>query len=316
MAWNQASWPNGFSAFYMMKYEISQEQYKDFLNCLTYDQQDTRTATSPDALAGTGALSSTNANRNGLDIQTPGVASSTPALYANNLVSNTNFNESVDGQNIACNRLSWMDGAAYADWAALRPMTELEFEKTCRGNRGPVADEFAWGTTSIAGSAYTLANAGAENEGIANNYATTMSVGNAIHSATDGAINGPLRVGIFAGNTNNTMDNRVRSGAGFYGVMELSGNLWERPVTIGNATGRSFTGTLGDGLLSAGGNATNSDWPGEVSGEVTGASGSGFRGGGWFDFLPTARVSDRVNAFSGNNDRFPNFGFRCVRPAP
>ena len=30
-----AAFPKGYNAFYMMKYEITQEQYKDFLNCLT-----------------------------------------------------------------------------------------------------------------------------------------------------------------------------------------------------------------------------------------------------------------------------------------
>jgi formylglycine-generating enzyme required for sulfatase activity len=310
---SNASWPNGFSAFYCMKYEITQEQYRDFLNCLTYDQQNTRTATAPNSAAGTGALSSTNANRNGIDIQTPGVASTTPALYANNLDGDGNFNESVDGQTMACNFLSWMDGCAYADWAALRPMTELEYEKACRGNQLPVANEFAWGTTGIASAAYTLANAGAETEEIATNYATTLGVGNISYTTTDGSINGPLRVGIFAASDSNTTDNRVRSGASFYRIMEMSGNLWERPVTIGDATGRNFTGSLGDGSLSSNGNATNSDWPGEGGGEVTGASGTGFRGGSWVNNSSVARVSDRGDASGAGTGRGHGVGFRCVR---
>ena len=311
-----AAFPKGFNAFYMMKYEISQEQYKDFLNCLTYDQQDTRTATSPDDPLGTGALSSGNFNCNGIDIQTPGTASTTPDLYGNNLNDDGNFNNPDDGPTIACNFLNWMDGAAYADWSGLRPMTELEFEKACRGNQTPVADEFAWGTASIQDSAYTLANDGAANENIVANYSTTAGEGNASYTTTDGSINGPLRVGIFAGNAANTTDQRVRSGAGFYGNMELTGNLWERPVTIGNSDGRDFTGTLGDGLLSMNGNATNGDWPGFGGGEVTGASGSGFRGGNWTDTSINARVSERFFAAITNTIRFSNDGFRCVRPAP
>ena len=48
--------PTGFSAFYCMKYEISQQQYVDFLNTLTYTQQLTRTANPPTSTPGTGAL--------------------------------------------------------------------------------------------------------------------------------------------------------------------------------------------------------------------------------------------------------------------
>ena len=33
---DNASWPNGFAAFYIQKYKISQEQYAEFLNMLTY----------------------------------------------------------------------------------------------------------------------------------------------------------------------------------------------------------------------------------------------------------------------------------------
>ena len=160
-----------------------------------------------------------------------------------------------------------MDGAAYADWAGLRPMTELEFEKACRGNQTPVPDEFAWGTTSIT-AATGISNDGAANE-VPSNAGANCAVG------FGAGINGPLRVGSFA----TSSSTREQAGASFYGIMELSGNLWERPVTIGNVGGRLFTGTLGDGSLSAAGNATNGDWPGINAGEVTGASGSGFRGG-------------------------------------
>ncbi len=109
---SNASWPNGFNAFYMMKYEISQDQYKDFLNCLTGTQAATRN---------------------------PGASTFRYSITG----SHPNFSTSKPF--VACNFLSWKDGAAYADWAGLRPMTELEFEKACRGNLTPVADEFALG---------------------------------------------------------------------------------------------------------------------------------------------------------------------------
>ncbi|MCB9178869.1 MAG: hypothetical protein H6590_05555 [Flavobacteriales bacterium] len=40
-----ATYPNGYNAYYCGKYEISQQQYVDFLNTLTRPQQNARTAT-------------------------------------------------------------------------------------------------------------------------------------------------------------------------------------------------------------------------------------------------------------------------------
>jgi len=290
-----------------MKYEVTQQGYVDFLNTLTYTQQVTRTANVPTSVAGTGALITGNTNRNGIDIQIPGVASTTPAVYACNLNGDAVFGEAVDGKDIACNFLSWGDLTAYLDWSGLRPMTELEFEKACRGTLVPGPNEYPWGTTGIATTAYTLANAGATNEGIATNYSTTL--GNASYAITDGAINGPLRVGIFAANGSNS--GRVTAGASYYGIMELGGNLLERPVTIGNVEGRAFTGLHGNGALAADGNPDATAWPAPGT-----ASGAGFRGGGWSNGASDLQVSDRNNAANTNSVRFLNCGGRGARLAP
>jgi len=98
--------------------------------------------------------------------------------------------------------------------------------------------------------------------------------------------------------------------------MELSGNLWERAVTVGNATGRAFTGLHGNGALSTNGHANETDWPGLTGGEVTGATGSGFRGGHWYFFASHMRVSDRVLAANSSSVRNVVYGFRAVRVAP
>ena len=274
-----ANFPKGYAAFYCQKYEISQQQYVDFLNTLTSAQASTRYP---------------NATTNRHAITVSGGVYSTTNPY------------------VACNFLSWMDGAAYSDWAGLRPMTELEFEKACRGLETPVANEYAWGTATVAGNAYTLENDNATNEGIANNYST--STGNASYDITDGSIDGPLRVGIFAANADN--QGRITAGASYYGIMELSGNLWERAVTVGNATGRAFTGLHGNGALSTNGHANETAWPGLTSGEVTGATGSGFRGGVWNNNASYLRVSDRNIAANLNTVRSRNYGFRAVRVAP
>ena len=44
-----------------------------------------------------------------------------------------------------CNHLCWADAVAFAAWAGLRPMTELEYEKACRGPGYAHHGELAWG---------------------------------------------------------------------------------------------------------------------------------------------------------------------------
>lgn len=209
----------------------------------------------------------------------------------------------------ACSYLSWADGCAFADWAGLRPMTELEFEKACRGPLTPVANEYAWGTATIMADAARVLS-GAENGTETVTSSTALggcNYGGAAHTGDGDAGSGPLRVGIFATNGSS----RVSAGASYWGIMELSGSLWERPVTIGNATGRSFTGLDGNGVLNASGDADVSNWPG------TTATGAGYRGGDWINNLNTiARVSDRINAAKVYAGRGNNVGARAVRSAP
>jgi len=277
-----ASFPKGFAAFYSMKYEITQQQYVDFLNTLTQTQANNRKYTG--------------------------------SAYRYAITGSTVGNYTTTNPFVACNYLSWMDGAAYADWAGLRPMTELEFEKASRGPVTPIANEYAWGTALVASNAYTLNDAGAASEGIVANYSTDVNTGNASYSTTDGAINGPLRVGIFAAHASNT--GRITAGASYYGIMEMSGNVWERTVTVGNAAGRTFTGLHGDGILSTAGHANVPFWSGLSSGDITNASGAGFRGGDWDSNLGFMRISDRYYAASEGAARSYDYGFRAVRNIP
>lgn len=291
------AFPKGYNAFYCMKYEITQEQYVDFLNMLTYTQQTTRTFVSPNSTAGTKAMTTETTYRNGIEAQTPG-STGKSAVYACDLTDDGTYNASDDGQNVACNFLSWADGTAYADWAALRPMTELEYEKACRGTLSAVANEYAWGTTSIT-QATGITNGGAGNETASNSGANCVCDNASL-------VAGPMRAGSFA----TASSGRADAGATYYGIMEMSGNLWERCVTIGNRDGRSFTGSQGDGVLDSTGNANTSSWPG------TGALGTGFRGGDWRNDATHSRVSDRGDASDTGSNRYNNCGFRGVRLAP
>jgi formylglycine-generating enzyme required for sulfatase activity len=310
------AFPKGYNAFYCMKYEIMQQQYVDFLNSLTRKQQTTRVYSN----IATGFTSVTNryvmsnasvlTYRNGIRCDAT-IDVTAPVTFYCDLNGNGIGNEADDGQDVAMNYLSWPDLAAYLDWSGLRPMTELEFEKSCRGTLAPVLNEYAWGTTGIAGSVYTLNTSGTNNEVVATNYSTT--VGNAADYTTIpynivGNIGGPMRVGIFAGTSGNT--GRVTAGATYYGIMEMSGNMFEKPITVGNPEGRSFTGTHGNGLLDATGNADATSWPG------TNGIGAGKRGGSWFYNVIYLRVSDRESAAEVWTGRLQHDGGRGVRTAP
>jgi len=261
------TFPNGFNAFYCMKYEISQGQYCDFLNKLTSQQ------------AGIRWPSASMINRFTIGTNTVGAYT-------------------VDAPDRACNYLSWPDGCAYAAWAGLRPMTELEFEKACRGPVAPAAGEYAWGDSN------TIVNLAFE---INDGYGNSTPLPTNANSLTVGGELGPCRVGIFA-TANST---RQSAGASFWGIMELSGNLWERCVTVGAAHGLAFAASLGSGMVnSASGNATNADW------YVADASGSGFRGGSWYSANTTVRVADRTKGATADPNRFSYYGWRGVRDAP
>ena len=271
------AFPKGYNKFYAMKYEITQQEYVDFLNSLTQNQ-------------------------------------ASACMY-----SGSSFRYAISGSSvgsyttgnpyIGCNDMSLGDMTAFLDWSCLRPKTELEFEKACRGTAYAVANEYAWGNTNIAGSQYTFSNFGATNEVIASNYST--SAGNAAYTLTtpnDGT-NGPVRAGIFAGTGGNT--GRITSGASFYGIMELSGNLKEHIVTVADTRGRLFTGNHGNGAIDASGVADVANWPLPATG-----AGACLRGGDWDHAATDLRVSDRSSGGFTPSGRNGIYGGRGVRTAP
>lgn len=288
-------WPNGYSPFYAMRYEISQGQYRDFLNSLTGAQSANRclAASAGDFMCGAAGVN-TPRNRNGIQKQAGG--------YVCNLDNDSYHNEGEDGESIACNWLNWADLVAFADWAALRPMTELEYEKVCRGASANVPNEYPWGSATNCRPARGIAAGGYISE-------TPANAGNDANcTATNHPlVQGPMRCGAFAGSV--TQTTRRQAGSGYYGNMELAGNVWERCVTIGHATGLAYTGVHGDGVLTAGGDADTADWPG------TDAVGAGVRGGSWQDDRSRLMTSDRQNASVTDPARTATYGGRCVRTA-
>lgn len=297
-----AAFPKGYKAFYMMKHELTMQQYADFLNTLTRTQQNTRTATdiAPGIFIVNNYFVMVNSSgpfptiRSGIRCDV-NVNPTAPITFYCDLNNNGVGGEADDGAWVPCNPLSWADIAAYLDWSGLRPMTELEFEKACRGSLLPVAGEYAWGTTNST-RANSIVDPGANTESVS-------PVGANANHFQDGFFSlGPVRVGAFATGSSD----RELAGAGYYGNLELSGNMMEKPVTVGNATGRAFTGALGNGALSAVGQADVPAWPG------TNAIGIGFRGGDYVNQVAFLRTSDRTNANTVSSNRGQGSG-RGVR---
>ncbi|HRK62104.1 MAG TPA: SUMF1/EgtB/PvdO family nonheme iron enzyme [Candidatus Omnitrophota bacterium] len=308
------SFPKGFQAFYLMKYEITEGQYVDFLNSLLRPQQNRRvhSDTSGDTITYNYVMENYTSSQYRNTIRLPSSGSgygTNPAL--------TFYTDRPDR---ATAFLTWMDLAAYADWAALRPITELEFEKAARGPLYPVTSELAWGNSSSAACA-TIDGVAEDGTEYCYDGAHRANYDSTTLAGLDGG-QGPVRAGFFAQASFST---RYESGAGYYGNMELSGNVWEQVVTLGNAAGRGFSGTHGDGRLTGlaisgyEGNATNSDWPGINQGNYSygayGADGSGWKGGGWDENSGALQVSNRYYAAYGTPTRHYSTGGRVARTA-
>ncbi|MBS1589729.1 MAG: SUMF1/EgtB/PvdO family nonheme iron enzyme [Bacteroidetes bacterium] len=251
-----ANFPKGYKAFWIMKHEFSQQLYADFLNTLDATRAATR------------------------NMGIPGTVNNYVPTYPER----------------ALNNFSGLDFLALLDWMAMRPMTELEFEKAARGyNMASLPNEYAWGNTTIS-STSTVYNGGTANE--------TPQQGNAAYYLYPNYIGRPMRCGAWARDTTVT---REQAGASYYGVLELSGNVAEYCVTVGNTYGRAFTGLHGDGNLDNNGNHNVTNWDG---------SAIGVRGGSYGDAYNQLMVSDRYYANSINNGtRSVSCGGRGVRTA-
>lgn len=302
-----ANYPSGFFGFYVMKYEISQDQYVRFLNKLSLTQQKARTIgdellqvpvggyvfgtshTSPEA-------------RNGIVVSALSEDGS-PVVFANKLnpSSGEGYSQPDNGLTIACNFMNPFDMLAYADWTGLRPMSELEFEKAGRAAypATPELGEYAWNSGDL-GSVKdngTLENPGTTSERYKD---ANVNVGNHLE--------GPVRCGSFAANNGS----RVEAGASYWGVMELSGNLAEICYNA-NFDGRSFCGFAaahGDGIINGDGttNMNNGYWPQNVNSFA-------LRGGSYASDASWARISDRTKAWTGYSNlgtREPTVTFRLA----
>ncbi len=259
-----ASFPKGYNDFWMMKYETSEQGYVDFLNTLDATRAANRL---PSGIYG-------------------------GAVYT--------YTSTVPER--SAGTISIADHLAFLDWSALRPFTELEYEKASRGfNNTPIPDEYAWGNTTLS-AVYGVTNPGTATE--------RQVQGNAVYRINSpgfsscGTLCRAIRNGAFA---NDTSDTRQETGASYYGIMELSGNVSEIVVSAGSTAGRAFTGLNGDGELTNIGEANTANWS---------STGMGVRGGS-FNSLNTEvlRTSDRSTAVVTTTTRNGEYGIRGARTA-
>ncbi|WP_128546328.1 SUMF1/EgtB/PvdO family nonheme iron enzyme [Larkinella soli] len=250
-------YPKGYNAFYCMKYELKQGEYAAFLNSI-YEQ-----------------YTNVRANFGGRNYyRMRGTIALKDGSYA------------AAKPDQPANFISWDDGCAFADWACLRPLSELEYVKACRGPGKPVGNDYAWGTAS--------------KDRLARFFNPDGEL-----TTEDGFEESML-----------TDANRDVFGASFFWVMDLSGGYWERVVGYGHENGRRFVGSHGDGRLSESGGATNEDWPRNETGGV------GYKGGGYYQptmragaAVPNSPVSFRPFAAWASGPRSEGYGFRAVRSA-
>ncbi|MFH1004403.1 MAG: SUMF1/EgtB/PvdO family nonheme iron enzyme, partial [Bacteroidota bacterium] len=258
-----AAWPKGQYGFYIMKHEITEGLYVEFLNTLNQTQQLIR--------------------------------------YPGNVGTYRNQTQFVSGTTYlagrpdrAQNYLSWADYSALLDWAALRPPTELEWEKAARGNAGWVAGEYAWGNTTITNGNTFTASPSFTGE----NGTEVLTTGNCNYGPIAGFVNGdygqgPVRAGIYA----TSSSTRTTAGASYYGVMEMSGNVREYVVTM-HSTGASnlYTRTWGNGTIDVGtANHDVATWPAwNITVSAPNATNLvGSKSGAWCEAAENVRVSSR-----------------------
>ncbi len=106
---DNTTYPIGYYSFYGFKYELTEQQYADFLNTLTDPQ-----------------------------INTLGIAGSQITL--------TNGQYFSSAPNMACGKSNPDRLFAYADWSGLRPMTILELNKLSYGPRQPIYIDYEFST--------------------------------------------------------------------------------------------------------------------------------------------------------------------------
>lgn len=302
--------PKGYNPFWIMKYELTSRQFCDFLNTLTRKQQQAMVESDISKDEIKNYYVKTNSEdehiRNAIVVAKKGNGTTVPVKFYTYAPAR------------AVNFMSWANIAAIGDWSGLRPITELEYEKAARGPGEAIVNELAWGVSMDSpdvGRAQTFD--GADGSG----YEKKVPQTGVVNACFGGGIapfdvgkktvpdnpgfEGPVSGELFENSRHDGVSQRINDGASFYGVRNLSGNVWERCVTIGHQLGRIFDGQHGDGVLGEDGFCNVAKWPGRDG------AGAGNRGGVWSSPAPKyLRISLRFAANFPKSEDGKNSGCR------
>lgn len=316
--------PTGYRSFYCMKYPVTQGQYADFLNTLSlrdttawnYYMYDTLRLRKVN-IKYKFALQNLDPFYYGMPVDPQ---RHTVILDSNEVKYTVTRPDRAFGKGNAMNN----NYLSFSDWSALRPMSELEYEKACRGplppsyksynyyynynntsdttySWGGLMYERAWGNDTTlpvwnynSKNTSTISFSGLENgtEGLKdyNIYKRYFDITSSVPGGDGGS--GPYRVGIFANDTSS----RISSGASYYGIMDMSKNVYQQVVSIGNSYSRSLSYKKhGNGTLTFSGSSDNNEFFSSSNGSYIYKQNS---------------VSDRSNNYGTYQ------GFRSVRSAP
>ncbi|MDQ4140729.1 MAG: hypothetical protein M3142_09400 [Bacteroidota bacterium] len=257
------NFPTGYKGFYCMKYKVTQGQYTDFLNTISVNDtteslvSNYTVTSSPDFLKT--VPKHMQAAWGGLGDFIYMFFFPQDKRRHTITFDSLELKFTVSRPDRAYALMDLNKSFSFSEWFALRPMSELEFEKACRGplppySSQPYRTDHVWGADSAyplpTYSNTTLTFSGVENgteffsdydvsKRDLDPYNTTIANG-------DGGT-GPYRVGIFATDTST----RISSGASYYGIMDLGKITHEIVVPISNSNFREFNYTSGKGVLSA-----------------------------------------------------------------
>jgi hypothetical protein len=300
------AFPKGYKAFWLMKYDLTSQQFVDFLNCLIRKQQQNMVESdiSKDEIP----MYYVKTNSDTEHLRSAIVC----AKKGNGTTEPVKFYTYAPAR--AMNFTSWSNITSYAAWSGLRPITELEFEKACLGPKELVIDQCAWGTPEV-GRAETFDGAdgsGMEKKvpqkGIVNccygGGIAPFDVGKKTVPDNPG-FEGPVSGEIFENMRVEGVPQRVNDGASYYGARNLTGNVWKRCITVGHPLGRIYDARHGNGTLTEDGYADVANWPGKDG------AGAGNRGGVWSSpALKYLRVAVRFAANFPKSEDGKNSGTR------